>query len=48
MSQDFIDLEGILKFLPRKNFTDTKNNTHQVGGKLGNYFPQSHLLPFML
>ena len=33
----------ILKFLPRKNITDTKYN--QVGGKSGNYIPQSHLPP---
>ena len=33
--QDFIDLEEILNFLPKKNkFTDTKYN--QVGGKSGN------------
>ena len=33
--QDFIDLEEILNFLPRKNnFTDTKYN--QVGGKSEN------------
>ena len=33
--QDFIDLEEILNFLPRKNnFTDAKYN--QVGGKSGN------------
>ena len=29
LGQDFIDLEEILKFLYRKNFTDTKNNTHE-------------------
>ena len=45
--QDFIDLEEILNFLPRKNnFTDTKYN--QVGCKSGNYFCQSCLLPSML
>ena len=33
--QDFIDLEEILSFLPRKNnFTDIKYN--QGGGKSGN------------
>ena len=45
--QDFIDLEEILNFLPRKNhFTDTKYN--QVGGKSGNYVPQSYLPPCIL
>ena len=35
IDQDFIDLEEILNFLPRKNnFTDAKYN--QVGGKSGN------------
>ena len=37
--QDFIGLEEILNFLPRKKyFTDTKHN--QVGSESGNYFPQ--------
>ena len=45
--QDFIDLEEILNFLPRKNkFTDTKYN--QVGCQSGNYFCQSCLLLSML
>ena len=34
--QDFIDLEEILNFLPRKKTSLIKNN--QVGGKSGNYF----------
>ena len=40
IGQNFTDLVEILKFLPRKKFIDTKYD--QVGGKSGNYIPQSH------